>query len=280
MIIATTGTTDRNSDFLVYHGPYGEIIPRMAACGYRAAEMHIADSADIDRRKLWDTLKAYDMRLTSIGTGSVYASRHYNLVDRNPAVRQAAIRHLEQHMVTAEPDRALVIVGLVVGKAEDCSGREEFFQNLEESLYRLDCLAQAHDVWLGLELTNRYERQWLTKIAQGVEYLKSHTWKRILLHLDTVHMNIEEADIGEAILGAKGYVGHVHIADNDRWYPGHAHYPFTETLRALKDIGYEGALALETNCLPSERVSAEKSLAYLKAALESVSVLVGVRGQK
>ena len=55
-----------------------------------------------------------------------------------------------------------------------------------------------------------------------MEYLRSHNYKRILLHLDTVHMNIEEADIRQAILGAKGYVGHVHIADNDRWYPAMA----------------------------------------------------------
>ncbi|MFR2690146.1 MAG: hypothetical protein ACLTBV_00275 [Enterocloster bolteae] len=31
--------------------------------------------------------------------------------------------------------------------------------------------------------------------------------------------------------------------------------PFLETLQALKDIGYEGTLALETNCLPSEEIS-------------------------
>ena len=268
MIIATTGTADRSSDFLVFHGPYREIVPRMSDCGYRAAELHIADSAGLDRQELWTVLKQYGIQLTSIGTGYVYADRHYNLVDRNPAVRQAAIRHLEQHMVTAEPDRALVILGLVVGREEDCSGREEFFQNLEESLYRLDRLAESHDVRLGLELTNRYERRCLTRIEEGVEFLKAHAWKRILLHLDTVHMNIEEADIGKAILGAKGYVGHVHIADNDRWYPGHAHYPFAETLEALKAIGYGGALALETNCLPSEEESARKSLSYLKKALE------------
>lgn len=50
MIVATTGTEDRNSDFLVYHGPYREIIPRMAACGYQAAELHITDSKEIDRQ--------------------------------------------------------------------------------------------------------------------------------------------------------------------------------------------------------------------------------------
>ena len=131
----------------------------------------------------------------------------------------------------------------------------------------MDQLAESYDVQLGFELTNRYEREHLIRIADGVEYLRNHDYKRILLHLDTVHMNIEEADIRQSILGAKGYVGHVHIADNDRWYPGHGHYLFLETLQALKDIGYEGTLALETNCLPSEEISARKSLENMRVML-------------
>ena len=84
-------------------------------------------------------------------------------------------------------------------------------------------------------------------------------------------MNIEERNIGNAIRSAKGYVSHVHVADNDRWYPGHGHYDFRETLQALNDIGYEGALALETNCLPDERESAGKSVRYLSEMLEELS---------
>lgn len=270
MKIATTGTTNIDSDFLVYHGPYREIVPRMAATGYRAAEMHIYDSTEIDRKELWDVLKEQEVILTSIGTGSIYERKHYNLVDHDVRVRQAAIHHLEQHMITAEPDHALVILGLIVGRFCDCTDIEEFKTNLEESLYRLDNLAVKHDVRLGFELMNQFESDFLTRISEGVKYLKGHDFKRIKLHLDTVHMNIEEADIGKAIRGAKGYVGHVHVADNDRWYPGHGHFDFKETLLALTEIGYEGALALETNCLPSEEESAARSLAYLEGMLKQL----------
>ncbi len=264
MMIATTGTLTLGSEFLVYHGPWGEIIPRMAAAGYRGAEMHIFDSAEIDRKELWDLLKAHGMVLTSIGTGSVYERLHYCLGAGDPAVRKAAIRHLEQHMITAEPDHALVILGLIAGRYSDCGGNgAEFQRNLTDSLYQLDELAAKHDVRLGLEIMNRFESDFLTKIQDGVAYVKANDFQRIKLHLDTVHMNIEEGDIRQAILGAKGYVGHVHIADNDRWYPGHGHYDFLGTLTALKEIGYNGVLALETNCLPSEDVSAKKSLEYL-----------------
>ena len=271
MIIAATGTAETDSDFLLYHGPYKEIIPRMAAAGYEAVELHIFDSEEIDRKELWDTLKAYGMTLVSIGTGSVYGRMRYSLGAADPAVRKAAIRHLEHHMVTAEPDHALVILGLVAGRFSDCQGDGELFKkNLTESLHKLDDLAVKHDVRLGFEIMNQFESDYLTTISEGAAYLKANSFERIKLHLDTFHMNIEEADIREAILGAKGYVGHVHMADNDRWYPGHGHYDFRETLEALHEIGYDGALALETNCRPSEEESARKSLAYLSEILRTL----------
>ncbi|MFR2690147.1 MAG: hypothetical protein ACLTBV_00280 [Enterocloster bolteae] len=97
MIISTTGTADGNGTFLVYHGPYREIIPRMAACGYKGVEMHIEDSVCILRDELWELLRAYGMRLTSIGTGAIYGKRHYNLVDSDSSIRQAAIGSAASH---------------------------------------------------------------------------------------------------------------------------------------------------------------------------------------
>lgn len=41
MIISTTGTLSQDDNFLVYHGPYAEIIPQMAEDGYQGVEMHI-----------------------------------------------------------------------------------------------------------------------------------------------------------------------------------------------------------------------------------------------
>ena len=115
MKIAATGTLNREGNFLLYHGPYEEILPRMAEDGYDAVELHIYDSGEIDREALWKALDASRVTLTSIGTGSIYEGRHYNLGDRDPKVREAAIRHLEKHMITAGPYGGLVIIGLIAG---------------------------------------------------------------------------------------------------------------------------------------------------------------------
>ena len=277
MIVATTGTKNPDGEFLVYHGPYSQIIPALARDGYSAVELHIADSREIDREELWALLAEHHVALTSIGTGSVYESRHYNLGDRDPAIREAAVEHLRQHMLTARPLKALVIIGLVAGRFSDADSPEQFKENLKDSLHKLDALAAQYGVPLGFEIMNRFESDYLTTIAEGCAFLKEENFQSIKLHLDTVHMNIEEADIGAAIRSARGFVGHVHIADNDRYYPSHGHYNFYETIKALDDIGYQGALALETNHLPDYRTSAVRSLEYVGRVLEKVKMERGTR---
>ena len=77
-------------------------------------------------------------------------------------------------------------------------------------------------------------------------------------------------DLGHAVREAGSLVKHVHLADNDRYYPGHGHMNFREILQGLKDIGYDGAMALETFCKPESRVCARKSLAFLDFVMEEV----------
>ncbi len=53
-------------------------------------------------------------------------------------------------------------------------------------------------------------------------------------------------------------IGHVHVADSDRWYPGHAHYDFESTFAALKDSGIQGAVALESFLYPDLETAARR----------------------
>lgn len=271
MLIAATGTLrGAPGDPIVYQGDYQKILPAMAKDGYQAVELHIEDSREIDRKQLWLLLKQNGLKLTSIGTGSVYFSKGYSLTAADPEIRNACINHLEQHMLTAQPDHAIVIVGCVQGRIAKGQTFEQFLRLMEQSMRRLDELAGRYHVQIGLELMNRFESDILNTVAEGVAFLDHCGFQNVVLHVDTVHMNIEEADIRRAILKGGARIGHVHVADNDRWYPGHAHYRFKETLEALEEIGYQGALALETYGYPDPETSAQRGLEYLEDTLRHI----------
>ena len=271
MIIAATGSLQAGENTpIVYRGRYEEIFPMMAEDGYQGVELHIRDSREIDRKELEKQLGKNRLILTSIGTGAAYGAWHWNIGSHDRELRRKAIECLEEHMITAAPHHALIIIGSMQGRFRDALSEEEFINNVEESLYLLDRLAVQYEVSLGYEIMNHYESDFLYRIEDGVRFLEEHSYKRVGLHIDTVHMNIDESDLGNAIRRAGSWIRHVHLADNDRYYPGHGHMNFREILQGLKDIGYDGALALETFDRPDSRTCGRKALEYLRFLSEEV----------
>lgn len=271
MIIAATGSLQAGENTpIVYRGRYEEIFPMMAEDGYHGVELHIRDSREIDRKELEKQLGKNRLILTSIGTGAAYGAWHWNIGSHDRELRRKAIECLEDHMITAAPHHALIIIGSMQGRFRDALSEEEFINNIEESLYLLDRLAVQYEVSLGYEIMNHYESDFLYRIEDGVRFLEEHSYKRVGLHIDTVHMNIDESDLGNAIRRAGSWIRHVHLADNDRYYPGHGHMDFREILQGLKDIGYDGALALETFDRPDSRTCGRKALEYLRFLSEEV----------
>jgi sugar phosphate isomerase/epimerase len=80
-------------------------------------------------------------------------------------------------------------------------------------------------------------------------------------------MNIEEDQIGQNIIAAGKHIGHVHLADSNRGYPGTGHYDFAETFAALQAAGYRGALAVECLALPTPEIAAQGAYDAMQAIL-------------
>ena len=271
MKLAVTGSLKAGENApIIYRGAYETILPMMREDGFEAVEMHILDSREIDRAKLNMELEKNQMTLTSIGTGAAYGAWHLNIADHDENIRKRAIEILREHMITAAPYGGVIIIGSMQGRFKDAGSPEEFVGYVEESLDILDRLAQEYGVSIGYELMNHYESDFLHRIEDGVRFLKEHNYKNVGLHIDLVHMNIDESDMGAAIRNGGKWINHVHIADNDRYYPGHGHIQFREILQALKDIGYDGALALEIFSKPEARFCARKSRDYMRFMLEEV----------
>ena len=110
--------------------------------------------------------------------------------------------------------------------------------------------AEEVGVVICLEIVNRFEQYIANTAEEGIAICEEINNPYCKLLLDTFHMNIEEPDCAESIRKAGKRIGHVHVADSDRWYPGHAHYDFASTFSALKEVGYERAVALESFLYP------------------------------
>lgn len=106
--------------------------------------------------------------------------------------------------------------------------------------------AKAAGVSLNLEIVNRFESNMLNTAAQGLAYIKDTGASNIFLHLDTFHMNIEEADVGLAIRHAADKIGYVHIGESHRGYLGTGNIDFAAIFDALVALGWDDYVTFES----------------------------------
>ena len=233
---------------LVLRGDYTDSIRTAAQIGYDAVELHVADPAEVDAGEFRAALEATGLGLSSIGTGLAFVRDGLSLTSRDADVRQRAIARLQNFVALGREFGSVVIVGLIKGLVRESQDRVAYERNLTEAIDACLPVARASGVALVLEAMNRYESDTLNTMEECVRTIEHFDSECLKLHIDTYHMNIEEDRIGRNIVAAGARIGHVHIADSNRGYPGTGHYDFAETIAALKAVDYQGALAVE--CLP------------------------------
>jgi len=105
--------------------------------------------------------------------------------------------------------------------------------------------AAAEDTLLLLEPLNRYEDHMLNRLQDAIELCDAVDRDSLKIMGDLFHMNIEEDELGQAIRDASGHLAHVHLADSNRLQPGAGHTDFAGAFEALRDIGFNGYMAME-----------------------------------
>jgi hypothetical protein len=84
------------------------------------------------------------------------------------------------------------------------------------------------------------------------------------LRMKGFHMNIEEANLADALVSASSLVGHVHFADSNRLAPGWGHVDFSKILAALSKIGYDGPFGVEILPKPDDLAAAGQAINHLR----------------
>ena len=116
---------------------------------------------------------------------------------------------------------------------------------LLDALHELGDHAAREGVVLLLEPLNRYEDHMVNRLDQAIELCEAAGRDGLEVMGDLYHMNIEEDDIAAAITAADGHLTHVHLADSNRAQPGAGHLDFGAAFAALREIGFNGHMAME-----------------------------------
>jgi D-psicose/D-tagatose/L-ribulose 3-epimerase len=135
-----------------------------------------------------------------------------------------------------------------VGRADAVPPAEykKQWKTVVKNLKTLCRYAQKKGKQVCLEPLNRFETDFINTVDQALKMLKDVGSPALKLHLDTFHMNIEEKVQAEAIRKAGKLLGHFHACGSDRGTPGNDHIDWKPIAKALKQIGYDGDVVIES----------------------------------
>ncbi|MGN7722931.1 sugar phosphate isomerase/epimerase family protein [Chitinophaga sp. 22620] len=233
------------------------LLQKIKAAGYDIIEAAVEDAGLID----WPQLKsmAQDAGLKITISGAFGPDR--DLSSDNAAIRRQALDYIIECTRIAQQMGSPVFTGplyAAVGKTRIVSPE----QKAQERNWCLQGLREAakaasdHGVLLGVEPLNRFETDMINTVDQALELVREAGHPSLRISLDTFHANIEEKDIPAAIRKIGGdMLCHVQGNESDRGTPGTGHLNWTGIRDALKDIGYDGAIVLETFGAPSKELA-------------------------
>ncbi len=174
-----------------------------------------------------------------------------NLIDADPAVRRKGINKLKALIdINLEIDSKL-LGGVIYAGWGYISGKP---RTADEWKYSIEGMRevgayakQASDITLAVEPVNRFESHFLNIAEDAVRYCKEVGTGNIKVHLDSFHMIREELNFTSAVeTCGKEYLAYVHVCENNRGIPGTGMVPWKEFFIALKKIGYEGIVTIES----------------------------------
>ncbi len=142
--------------------------------------------------------------------------------------------------------RGVEILNDTIALTRDLGGQKVAGNRSTGTLAKIAETAKAAGVTINLEIVNRFESNLLNTAAQGLTFIEDTGSDNIFLHLDTFHMNIEEADVGLAIRHAARKIGYVHIGESHRGFLGTGNIDFAAIFDALTAIGYNDDLSFES----------------------------------
>ena len=204
------------------------------------------------------------------------------LIDPDPA--QAALARADIMRLLdlgAELDAALILVPIYGRTRKFPAASTGRTQREDEALW-LDGLRAAteHAERVGarilVEAINRYENSVSVTVADAARWARAMRSPAVRMMGDVFHMNIEEADIGQAFESVADDLAYVHLGDSQRLEPGRGHLDFDGAFAGLARAGYHGWASLECNLSGPAVDVLPPSVAFLRESMARAGVVASV----
>jgi D-psicose/D-tagatose/L-ribulose 3-epimerase len=223
------------------------LIGKAKSLGFSVIDINVAHPDRFPTRAVRDEIRKTDIDVvTTIGLPA-----ECNLIDPDPAVRRHGIDTLKL-LVDINMEIGSGVLGGVIYAAwgylsGKCRTDEEWDWSVTAMKEVAEYARSKSDLVLAVEPVNRFESHFINIAEDAVKYCQAVGTGNIKVHLDSFHMIREELGFTEAVnTCGREYLGYVHVCENNRGIPGTGQVPWKEFFNALRNIGYDGYLVIES----------------------------------
>lgn len=239
----------------------------IAEAGFRGVELSVRKPAELDLDDIEKQIDSRGLSVSMIHTAAMGFQDRIWLCHPVPEIREVSYRRHLDALDMAQRFGCGMVIGSSRGNLCEDARRDDSLRWMRDALLGLVDEAAARGARLYLEPLCSHWINNVTTAAEGAALCRELDHEALVLMLDTYHMNADEASFTDPIVESGELLGHMHIAENNRYYPGGGHIPFGEIIGALRSIGYGGWLTCQIVSKPDIRTAA-------KLAAENLRVLI------
>jgi len=224
-----------------------DLLETVATMGFDGVELPLENAGDLDPDATASALKTAE--LSAWVVGAMAPGR--DLVGTTPETVARTQDYLRSCVDLAAAVGAPTVCGPFYAQTGRVwkmtpDEREAVYAEWRENLAPVADHAGERGIRIGIEPLNRYETSVVNTVDQALTGLGPLLGPALGLALDTYHLNIEERSSADAIRAAGDHLVHLQVCGNDRGAPGGDQTDWTGLSGALHEIGYGGALTIES----------------------------------
>lgn len=223
------------------------LFPKIKKMGYDVVEIPVEDPDLIDGKIVKKALEDTGLKPTVCG---VFGPTK-DLTADDISLHENCFRYVEKCFQLCE----LLEVNFLAGPMYSAVGKARMVppeqRKLEWELAVLNLqkvcdIAKGYGQSIALESLNRFESDLVNTAEDLMRLVTDINKPNAKVLLDGFHMTIEEKNIREAINTVGDALIHVQVSENHRGVPGTGLTPWNDFKLGLGDIGYHGAIVIES----------------------------------
>ena len=252
------------------------LLPRIREAGFDGIEVPMYKGRDFAVAALREGLADTGLECTICSV----LVEGLSLTSEDAGVRAKAVEQLRENIATTAEVGARIIAGPMYSPVGYMTGRRrtaDEWRRAVECWQELGPWLAQHEVVAAIEPLNRFETYFLNTAEDSARFCDEVGHPNVGILFDTFHANIEEKSIADGYRRVARHLKHVHTCENDRGTPGSGHVEWAEVFAAIREIGYDGWLTIDSFASNLPEIAAAAAIWRDLAAMPEAVAFDGIR---